>query len=33
MEYDVEFRSGGIEYEYEIDAYSGAILSRDVDRD
>lgn len=25
--YEVEFSSGGAEYEYEIDAYSGAVLS------
>ena len=30
-EYSVEFRSGTMEYEFEIDAYTGAILSRDVD--
>ena len=30
-EYSVEFWSGTMEYEYEIDAYSGAILSRDMD--
>ena len=30
-EYQVEFRSGTMEYEFEIDAYTGAILSRDTD--
>ena len=30
-EYQVEFWSGTMEYEYEIDAFSGTILSRDVD--
>ena len=35
-DYDVEFVAGGIEYDYEIDLYSGRILSSDrepVDRD
>jgi uncharacterized membrane protein YkoI len=31
--YDVEFRSGQTEYEYEIDAASGKILEYDIDRD
>lgn len=30
-EYDVEFIYGSYEYEFEIDAYSGKILSRDID--
>ena len=30
-EYNVEFVSGTTEYEYEIDAYTGNILSRDMD--
>lgn len=30
-EYEVEFYSGSKEYDYEIDAYTGAILSRDYD--
>lgn len=30
-EYQVEFRSGSMEYEYEIDALTGSILSRDMD--
>lgn len=29
--YDVEFYAGQVEYEYEIDASSGAILDKDVD--
>ena len=29
--YDIEFRSGWIEYEAEIDAYTGAILDWDID--
>jgi hypothetical protein len=29
--YEIEFHCGTTEYEYEIDAYTGAILSRDVD--
>ena len=32
-EYDVEFYAKGIEYEYEIDAYTGEILSAEKDRD
>ena len=31
--YDVEFRKGWTEYSFEIDAVSGAVLERDVDRD
>ena len=30
-EYEVDFHQGGYEYDYEIDAASGAILSRDKD--
>ena len=30
-EYDVEFYSGNVEYDYEIDAVSGAVLSADRD--
>lgn len=30
-EYNVEFCSGTVEYEYEIDAFTGKILSQDVD--
>ena len=29
--YDVEFYSGGLEYEYEIDAKSGDIIEKDID--
>lgn len=29
--YDVEFYSGKVEYDYEIDAYSGAVLEHDRD--
>ena len=32
-EYDVEFRKGNIEYEYEIDAQSGKILKAEKDFD
>ena len=32
-EYSVEFRQGGYEYEYEIHAGTGKILSWDKDRD
>ncbi len=31
--YEVEFYSGGVEYEYKIDAATGAVLERDVDLD
>ncbi len=31
--YEIEFRSGGDEYEYEIDALTGAILKSERDRD
>jgi len=31
QEYDVEFRVGHLEYEYEIDAATGKILSSDID--
>ena len=30
-EYQVEFRSGTMEYEFEIDAYTGTVLSRDTE--
>lgn len=33
MVYEVEFYAGGKEYEYEIDAVSGAILSSEVEND
>ncbi len=32
-EYSVEFRIGNLEYEYEIDAVTGAILKSEVERD
>ena len=32
-EYDVDFRQGRYEYDYEIHAETGKILSRDKDRD
>ena len=31
--YDVEFRSGDYEYNYDIDAKSGALLERDIDKE
>ena len=31
--YEVEFKSGGHEYEYDIDAVSGRIISSDVEKD
>ena len=31
--YEIEFRSGGLEYEFEIDAASGEILKYKTDRD
>ena len=33
LEYDVEFKSGGVEYEYTIDGATGAVLEyeRDID--
>ncbi len=33
LEYELEFRSGRTEYEYTIDAYTGAVLDAEVDRD
>lgn len=32
-DYDLEFRAGNVEYEYEIDAYTGRILESDMDHD
>ncbi len=29
--YDVRFRTIALEYEYEIEAYTGAILDKDID--
>lgn len=31
--YEVEFKAGGMEYEYEIDAYTGAVLKVEKDHD
>ena len=33
LEYEVEFKSGGMEYEYKIDGTTGTILEYDQDRD
>ena len=33
LEYEVEFRSGGMEYEYKIDGATGAILEYEADYD
>ena len=33
MEYEIEFRSGGMEYEYTIDAATGSVLEHEKDRD
>lgn len=30
--YDVEFRQGGLEYEYEIHAYTGQVLTHEKER-
>ena len=32
LEYEVEFKSGGKEYEYTIDAASGTILDYEIDQ-
>lgn len=32
-EYEVDFHQGGYEYDYEIDAVTGEIFSRDQDRE
>ena len=32
-EYEVEIRNGWTEYDFEIDAVTGTILSRDIDND
>lgn len=31
--YEVSFMQGNVEYDYTIDAYTGDILEKDVDRD
>ena len=31
--YEVEFKSGNMEYSYEIDAASGAVLKHESERD
>ena len=31
--YKVEFKAGGYDYEYEIDAFTGAVLKSERDRD
>ena len=31
--YEVEFKSGGMEYDYEIDAANGTILQQEAERD
>ena len=31
--YEVEFKSGGMEYEYVIDAATGAVLDHETERD
>ncbi|MFR3363864.1 MAG: PepSY domain-containing protein [Christensenellales bacterium] len=31
MVYEIDFRCGGFEYEYEIDAVSGAVVKQDKD--
>lgn len=33
MVYEIEFRQGQVEYEYKIDAQSGAVLEHEIDRD
>ena len=33
LKYEIEFWCGNVEYEYDIDAYSGAILKAEKDRD
>jgi len=33
VEYEVEFRSGGMEYDYTIDAATGAVLEHEKDID
>ena len=31
--YEVEFKSGGMEYDYVIDAATGAVLDHETERD
>ena len=31
--YEVEFKSGGMEYDYEIDAATGTILQQEAEKD
>ncbi len=33
MVYDVEFKSGGIEYDYDVNAVSGEIVKKDIEAD
>ena len=33
MAYEIDFRCGGFEYEYEIDAVSGAVVKQDKGMD
>ena len=33
LEYEVEFKSGGMEYQYKIDGVTGSILEYEQDRD
>ena len=33
MAYEIDFRCGGFEYEYGIDAVSGAVVKQDKDMD
>ena len=33
LEYEVEFKAGGMEYEYKIDARTGGVLTYEMDRD